>query len=465
MLEDKESSVRCSVAEALGKIGGAESTAALMEALTDTDEKVRTSASSALGEIGDRKVIEPIVRLVLSDDRVDLLQPLSRIQERCRCYADILFVEVHTPHPLRENKFELYAISEEAEAQTLISVASADTRFYLLHLSDLHFRGNWQRTDQDAKVWFGQLILDIQKELRCPRIDALVLSGDIADKATCEEYSGARQFLEKITTRYGISPEQILIVPGNHDVDWHQSRVAYQLIWEEEYCGSRDPEICHDRGDGILTVLDRSRYPHRFESFSNFYEGIKGEPFPMNYENQVLFNHFADQKLPLMGLNSAWQTDHQHKAKAGINPLALSYAMDEILQKYDDCTKIAVWHHPLKSDEEDRIKQDDFMEQLAVAGFRLALHGHIHKADSNLYRYDHTPKGRKIEIIGAGTFGAPTRELVTGYPWQYNLMILDKDKVVVKTRKREKINGTWKPDARWMCGPGEDPKSYYEINL
>ena len=29
---------------------------------------------------------------------------------------------------------------------------------------------------------------------------------------------------------------------------------------------------------------------------------------------------------------------------------------------------------------------------------------------------------RNLDQICAGTFGAPTRELVTGTPWQYNLL-------------------------------------------
>ena len=54
---------------------------------------------------------------------------------------------------------------------------------YLLHLSDLHFG-----TKQDASLWFGQLVNDLQKLLeqlessQSPQIDGLVISGDIANK-------------------------------------------------------------------------------------------------------------------------------------------------------------------------------------------------------------------------------------------------------------------------------------------
>jgi hypothetical protein len=73
--------------------------------------------------------------------------------------------------------------------------------------------------------------------------------------------------------------------------------------------------------------------------------------------------------------------------------------------------------------------------------------------------------GRKLDRICAGTFGAPTKELVPGYPWQYNLLKFEADQLIVETRRREKENGAWKPDARWSQGTGQDPLPRYTIAL
>ena len=62
------------------------------------------------------------------------------------------------------------------------------------------------------------------------------------------------------------------------------------------------------------------------------------------------------------------------------------------------------------------------MERLAQSGFSVCFHGHLHKTKSELFRYDHSAGGRKIEIVGAGTFGAPTKDWYPGYPLQYNLL-------------------------------------------
>jgi hypothetical protein len=65
---------------------------------------------------------------------------------------------------------------------------------------------------------------------------------------------------------------------------------------------------------------------------------------------------------------------------------ALSKALPEIRRnsEYDNFLKIAVWHHPLDSTGNDRMTDQGFMEQLAVAGFRFFFHGHVHQAQTSL---------------------------------------------------------------------------------
>jgi hypothetical protein len=73
--------------------------------------------------------------------------------------------------------------------------------------------------------------------------------------------------------------------------------------------------------------------------------------------------------------------------------------------------------------------------------------------------------GRKLDQICAGTFGAPTQELNTGIPWQYNLLKFQDNQLTVYTRRREEKNGAWKPDARWVQGAGKTSSDRYEIQL
>ena len=73
----------------------------------------------------------------------------------------------------------------------------------LAQISDLHLDGTQRRTDRAAAV------LDQLRALRTP-VDAVLLSGDIADHGTPQEYAIARELIADL-------PYPVLVLPGNHD--------------------------------------------------------------------------------------------------------------------------------------------------------------------------------------------------------------------------------------------------------
>lgn len=307
----------------------------------------------------------------------------------------------------------------------------------------------------------------------CPRLDGLICSGDLATYCTAGEYAAAVAFLTRFKDEFSLAPERIVLVPGNHDLSWEFAQAAYD----------RGDQTIYDRADATerrrwivegtqYQVRDEGRYGQRFHHFSSLCcELITGERYPVDYPDQFAFHHWPDLGVLVLSLNSAWEIDHYHNNRAGIHPGAVSRALNVLRTRADwtGCLKIAVWHHPLASDEPSRITDHGFLERLAQAGFQLGLHGHIHKAEASQYSYDKHPAGRRLDIIAAGTFGAPSRQWAPGYPLQYNLLRLsgqqpDKS-LTVETRRREQVNGAWKPDARWLQGPGQDPLSRYFIEL
>ncbi|MBT0567321.1 metallophosphoesterase [Williamsia sp. CHRR-6] len=70
------------------------------------------------------------------------------------------------------------------------------------HISDLHFNGTAGRRDRIRSV------LDYVAQ-RADGIDVLVVTGDITDEATTEQYAEAAEVLA--------APIPMLLVPGNHD--------------------------------------------------------------------------------------------------------------------------------------------------------------------------------------------------------------------------------------------------------
>jgi GTPase SAR1 family protein/predicted MPP superfamily phosphohydrolase len=327
----------------------------------------------------------------------------------------------------------------------------------ILHLSDIHLGAKPQ-----AEVYRNKLILDLRQNLKLEQLDYLIISGDLANKATPDEYEAAFEMLNELKNELNLRSNQIIMAPGNHDLNWDASEDAYQqFIPSRKLPTSLDPlDGTYIRKEGGALKRDEAQYRERFTNFATFYRRICGQPYPLAYEDQAIIQDFAQDKLLFLTLNSAWKIDHHYKTRAAINDQALSKAVVTISAKYKDYYKIAVWHHPVSGRE--TMPATGFLELLTGAGFEVCLHGHIHEAQEGFYKYDNT---RGLHIIGGGTFGAPAREQVTGIPLQYNLLQFDLGQGIinVNTRNKEKTDGAWSADARW--GDKEAPKPEYQIEL
>ncbi len=308
------------------------------------------------------------------------------------------------------------------------SLASMPPPKYVLHLSDLHFSYEHQ-----ADQWHTQLLLDLRNQMQIRELSAVVISGDITNHATVEQFGFAQNFLQQLCESFHIAKQRLIIVPGNHDVNW--------------------------------TLTDQGQ--DGFSPFAAFYQQLTGTAYPPSAADQTTLLHLADLKLLVLGLNTAWKIDRAHPSRAGLHAGAFGKALGSLLknEEYQKCNKLAVWHHPPAELTSEAGLDGAVLEQLAQAGFRLILHGHIHRADNALFRYYRQSSVGGLEILTAGTFGAPTHELVSGYPFQYQVLEFRGDILTVHTRKRENVAGGWVADHRWQQAPGQSPLSSYQIAL
>ncbi len=300
---------------------------------------------------------------------------------------------------------------------------------YILHLSDLHF-GNFK----NAETWHALLatdLVELRKELQFDNPDVLIISGDIANQSTEEEYNAAKKFIYELKdTCLIFDSKKIIIVPGNHDLNWKLCDECYTQTFSD---------------DRFSITVDQDKYKHRFDHFSSFYKEFKKKAYPLNYDEQTSLDILDEEKLLVLGLNSAWKLSRHETKDANINTNALDKALNEIRDvKYQDYVKIAVWHHPINANEDDRIKDDSFLKRLAAQGFHLGLHGHIHEdhQGKSFFRY----QGQSINILAAGTFGASTKSLPIARPWQYQLLKIQDNQVNIYIRKKMGIEDPWVAD-------------------
>jgi ADP-ribose pyrophosphatase YjhB (NUDIX family) len=324
----------------------------------------------------------------------------------------------------------------------------------VLNLSDLHFA-----VGADAETQFSLLAEDLRQDLYCTRLDAIILAGDIANLCRAEEYALAVEFVNRLVDQFRVPREAILIIPGNHDVDWSVTQAGFQRVTRKSI-SKPHPENAWDPGKGnYVHVCDAAKYETRFEQFSNFYRTVTGKDYSLEYDKQYTVIRFEREGLIFAGMNSAWCLDHLRPGAPAIRARAVNRLLDEMsrIPSSGAHHRIAVWHHPIHSGSDDRIRDIGFIERLTKFGFRVGIHGHVHEQGADWFRYD---SGRGMEIIATGTFGAPTRELPTGSPWEYNLLKFGEGALVVESRYRIGMDRPWRPYGIWPEGPTSTSPRY-----
>ena len=222
---------------------------------------------------------------------------------------------------------------------------------------------------------------------------------------------------------------RIIAVPGNHDVDWTAD------IWEQQsLCtltrndaeglrrllaeARRKPlETEHRLAEthyGHLEVFRRrpDHYADRFCNVQEFFDGLYGSSTTPEFSPFALTasppRHWSAHLFPRLGFafygfNSCARNDNLWTG-ASIDPAAIHEASTHARTNASNLVRIAVWHHGLTAEHGhvDAITPTD-LTRLVNEGFRLGLHGHIHKDQEEAL--DTIYQGRFVRLA-VGTLNA-----------------------------------------------------------
>lgn len=328
---------------------------------------------------------------------------------------------------------------------------------WILLLSDLHI---------DADTNIDTMHLALTEDLRTgpgktPKLSALVVAGDLTNRATPEEFAQAMQLILRLNTLPGISQSNTVVVPGNHDVAWSHPDV-YRLHDGARPDGLGEHEFILD--GKLAAIRDAQKYQESFGNFSHHvYQAFYGRPYPLEPAQQVEVFDLEASGLCFVSFNSAWNTARHSPGAATIFEGAVNEALRRLRDVDRSRLKIAVWHHPITGNE--KIKDDAFVERLRNAGVCICLHGHIHESSTDLLGYLHP---RSLHAVGTGSFGAKRTHRPESTPRLYQLLEIspDRSSVRVHTRSLDKLGGPWEPWCKWP-----DPKNsglrqpYYDFRV
>ncbi|MEP7339331.1 MAG: TIR domain-containing protein [Acidobacteriota bacterium] len=426
---------------------------------------------------GEARVIPIILRPVNGWDKMPFgkLQALPELGKPITSWANQDEAFANVAAGIRKSVEELMRPSSDAQPQVLVTNSPAmpvvePTPIRILHLSDLHFD-----RDTDPVVRLQPLVRDLkdrQGGLGFNELDYLVISGDLTNRASAEEFERAHEFISGLIERFELSAARLVIVPGNHDLNWDVN--AYDWQPERKVAAAKLKEGSFIKQGNLYGLRDESEYPKRFENFARFYHQLTQYPYSLKPESQFRSLLFDELRVQFLELNSAFEIDEYFPERSGIQQSALANALlkanaqvetakrEKRIGQDASVFRIAVWHHPITGNE--KIVSDAFVEQLRQEEFKLCLHGHVHEERADLVSYIHP---RQIHVAGAGSFGAPMRQRPESTPRLYNVIEVARDhsRVRVHTRCLRKDGGAWEGWPVWPGSSEAEKRISYDIRF
>lgn len=343
----------------------------------------------------------------------------------------------------------------------------------ILQIGDLHLG------DQDAvandlansiAAGVEEMGCALPEETRIPKVDFLVVCGDLSQKACVEEFWSSVRFIERLKEKLGIAPDRCIVVPGNHDVDWRVD------VFRWKRCKGMPVSPDGALLSGRLNKVPDAQYASRFSNFADIaHFSVCERPYPLAPEKQFLVSSFPQQGIEFWSFNSAWEIDELNTERAGINPGAWNSA-EEIAdrrcpERIHRPLRIAVWHHPLdvlrELGQNGSMPPSDLVERMLQAGVKLHLHGHMHQERrGEILPIRGNRVDRAVHGIGTGFVGPQDQQLPSGTPRLVDIVWIKDSRSVARviTLRRTGPHGVWKPYSVWL-GPDGRERDYYDIKL
>lgn len=141
-----------------------------------------------------------------------------------------------------------------------------------IHLSDIHF-GQEDKVDQEHKVKDIKrcLVDDVREVIRSlagGRAQGIIVSGDLAFGGKPEEYQAAGEWLDAICRAAGCARHEVLLVPGNHDIDHASFSPAAEIILDQ--LARSSPKTLNSM---LRNESNRELLLERFHGYRAFAEG------------------------------------------------------------------------------------------------------------------------------------------------------------------------------------------------
>jgi len=245
----------------------------------------------------------------------------------------------------------------------------------LVHLSDLHLGSIMEI---DTKRLMNALIEDLLGFHQSKKIDLLFITGDLIDKGGSNFKEGGikeafiefeKLVLNPLIESFKITKEQIIFIPGNHDIDRNADSKEIQSGLKTELNGDikkANYKIDNNNYEGIKRVFT-------FKDFeSNFHKDYKGYCCITKFHSHYILE-VDGVKVGINALNTAWRCYDDDD----YNYIILGERQISSFEKLKECNlRIALMHH--SPDFLPDFERESIVDELQ-GDYDILLCGHIHK--------------------------------------------------------------------------------------
>ena len=254
----------------------------------------------------------------------------------------------------------------------------------IIHISDLHLTDHLNADNIEINLtWLKDndptfvndtinKILEIKKTKSIEQF-LLVISGDLSNTSSNSEYEKTTAFLENFIEKIGIKKKNVLIVPGNHDINWLKNENAYD---QQNPPKAKRPYLFYDE-----------KYIYFKKFYDDFFSGISN----FHTDKYIVRHLLLDDKILFIGLNSTLNSSYSSDKDGSIAEFIISELEKEIntlkqdVKNYDNYAKIAIFHHnssPMaKESHQNSVKNwDNLLRTFKNNNIRVFLFGHEHIA-------------------------------------------------------------------------------------
>lgn len=232
-------------------------------------------------------------------------------------------------------------------------------KLLFVHLSDMHVRGK-----ESVSIPHIEKIVEAVNAIGSFDEAVIIMSGDCAFSGNCEEYKNVEHIvgniISKMKKRYSLDRINVLVVPGNHDMDYSKGSLSIQDLNDIYKTSTYEKEF----------TLESDKLYHFF-NFAKRNNCFKSNSF---YDYRILtFDGFSIQ-FDL--INSAMFSIKAGEDK-GLHYLP-QYAISDIDKSNSTDLSVVVMHHAPEWFCDD-VKHK--LEKIIMRKSSIAFYGHEHHLD------------------------------------------------------------------------------------